>query len=142
MNRIDRLELVVRNLADRILGEEYTFDAIAEQEAAEQGVAYVPPPAAPAPPLDLGPILDAIENISGRIAALEQRPAGDGAPAIDLEPIITFCDGLSKRLLDLETEMQGNLQRTADLLDSHAKQLHLITSADVFDLDVKKRKAG
>jgi len=75
MSRLDRLELVVRNLADRVLGEKYTFDAIAEQEAAEQGVAFVPPVEVPAPQpgLDLSPILEAIENLSQRVAAVEQR---------------------------------------------------------------------
>lgn len=68
MTRIERLELAVQHLSERVLGEGVRFEEIAEQEAAEQGVAYTPPPAAP----DLEPLLE-------RVAALEQRP--DPVPA-------------------------------------------------------------
>jgi len=93
MSRVDRLELVVSQLAKRILGEDVTFDQIAEKEAAAQGVAYVPPTAAPAP--DLDPLLD-------RIAALEQRPASVPPAFPDLTPVLEAISHLSKRIADLE----------------------------------------
>lgn len=69
MTRLDRLELVVRSLADRVLGEEYTFDAIAEQEAAEQGVAFTP--SAPAvPAFDPAPILAELAVLQDRVTSL------------------------------------------------------------------------
>lgn len=88
MTRIARLELVVRTLADRILGEEVTFDAIAEQEAAEHGVPYVAPAAEP---VDMTPVLDAL---SGRIAALEQRPVEQVQVPVqaNIEPVPCQCE--------------------------------------------------
>lgn len=140
MNRLERLELVVRNLADRILGEEYTFDAIAEQEAAEQGVAYVAPePTAQA--LDLSPIFEAIEDLSRRIAMLESRPVAQKTPGVDLAPI----DGLTQRVLDLETETQRILQRQEDdraTLNAHRNELDVITTVPVFEIEARKLKVG
>lgn len=98
MTRIDRLELVVRSLADRILGEEITFDAIAEQEAAEQGVAYVAPSAPAAEPVDVAPVLEAIESLSERVAALEQRPGEQ----VDITPVLDGLANLSERIAVLE----------------------------------------
>jgi hypothetical protein len=69
MTRLDRLELVVRSLADRVLGEEYTFDAIAEQEAAEQGVAFTPPATA-VPAFDPAPILAELAALQDRVTSL------------------------------------------------------------------------
>lgn len=139
MSRLDRLELVVKHLSDRILGEEITFDQIAEKEAAEQGVVYVPPPPqAPAPDLDpllerisalesrpapvptefpdLAPVLDAISHLSGRIADLEARPV-----AITMEPDARIPDleakiaTLAKHLIEQETAMQRVMQAADNL---------------------------
>lgn len=98
MTRLDRIELVLRSLADRILGEEITFDAIAEQEAAEQGLAYVAPSAPVAEPVDVAPVLDAIATLSERVAVLEQRPAEQ----VDLTPALDGLANLSERVAAIE----------------------------------------
>lgn len=96
MSRLDRLELVVRHLTDRVLGEDYTFDAIAEQEAAEQGVTYTPP--APAVP----DVSEALAPLIERLAALELRPVSQDAP--DLSPILEAISDLSQRIAALEQD--------------------------------------
>lgn len=129
--RLDRLELVVRRLADRILGEELTFDAIAEAEASEQGVAFVPPPAAsqvsdeclasleerisalesrplpvPQQSQDVSPLLEAIANVSGRIAALEK---------IEFPPDLSAeLEKLKAQVMEQERVIQALLQASED----------------------------
>lgn len=94
MTRIERLELALQHLSERILGEGITLDAIAEREADEQGVVYTPPPAQPAP--DLEPLIE-------RIAALESRPAPVPQEFPDLTPVLEAISHLAKRVSDLES---------------------------------------
>lgn len=137
MSRVDRLELVVAKLAKRILGEDLTFDQIAEKEAAEQGVSYTPPAsvapapevseivakvlenlaAAPAPsPPDVSPLLDAISHLANRVADLEGRPVNitmEPDPRVpDLEAKVAT---LARHLIEQEAAMQRLLQSASDL---------------------------
>jgi hypothetical protein len=110
MTRLDRLELVVRNLADRILGEEITFDAIAEQEAAEQGVAYVAPPQEPATDTS------ALSAIEARLADIEARALVASPPdlpqaSLDLRARV---EALERRYLEVMQIVQALLQAKAD----------------------------
>jgi hypothetical protein len=151
MTRIDRLELVVRNLADRVLGEEYTFDAIAEQEAAEQGVAYVPVAQAPATPdvsealapiverlaalesapvaselPDLSPILDAITHLADRVAAVELSPQSAEPQAFDPEPLVLHIAALQDRHAALAKQVMAietYLQEILQHVEDHAQKL-------------------
>jgi chromosome segregation ATPase len=153
MTRIDRLELVVRNLADRVLGEEYTFDAIAEQEAAEQGVAYVPVAQAPAVPdvsealaplaerlaalesarapvaselPDLSPILEAITHLADRVAAVEQNAPSVEPSAFDPEPLVLHIAALQDRHAALSKQVMAietYLQEILQHVEDHAQKL-------------------
>jgi predicted ribosome quality control (RQC) complex YloA/Tae2 family protein len=114
MSRLDRLELVVRNLADRILGEEITFDAIAEQEAAEQGVAYVPP-AALAPTEQTGDIEKQLAELRDKIAAFDRRYIEQEKV---IQTLITAADALLQRLQTAE----GRLDQHRDVINDHYQQ--------------------
>lgn len=150
MTRIARLELVVRSLADRILGEEVTFDAIAEQEAAEHGVPYV----APAEPVDMTPVLDAL---SGRIAALEQRPVEQVQVPVqaNVEPVPCQCETFDPAPLNNEIaalrsavsakdgqliQQERLLQAMAQVVDDLQFRVGAIEQIDITLLD--DRKAG
>jgi hypothetical protein len=147
MTRIARLELVVRTLADRILGEEVTFDAIAEQEAAEHGVPYVAPAAEP---VDLAPVLDVL---SGRIAALEQRPVEQVQSSPELVPcqcqtfdlaplndeIATLRSTVSAKDAQL-IKQERLLQAMAQVVDDLQFRVGAIEQIDITLLD--DRKAG
>ncbi|WBT40177.1 hypothetical protein [Hyphomicrobium sp. DMF-1] len=99
MTRLDRLELVVRSLADRVLGEEYTFDAIAEQEAAEQGVSFSPP------------AVDK-EGIVADVLARLPAPQAFDATAIlaEISAVQQRLSALSKLVMDHEKDLQAILQ--------------------------------
>jgi 16S rRNA A1518/A1519 N6-dimethyltransferase RsmA/KsgA/DIM1 with predicted DNA glycosylase/AP lyase activity len=128
MSRLDRLELVVRNLADRILGEKITFDQIAEKEAEAQGVVYVPPAAA-APAPDLEPLL-------ARLTALEERPAP--VPVPDLEQKVS---ALTKHVIDQERILQAMLQ---DASNTGRLVEFILKEGKIYDADrvAEVRKAG
>lgn len=97
MSRLDRLELVVRNITDRVLGEEYTFDAIAAQEAEEQGVVYTPPPAVPiqVDSFDPAPLLAEIAEIKKRLSAADSRNIQQEKM---LQTVIQAADALLQRI--------------------------------------------
>jgi hypothetical protein len=113
MSRIDRLELVVRNLADRILGEQITFDQIAEQEAAEQGVAYTPPVAQvqSADPEVLSAIEEKLREIADSYAPTDTAPLH--AEVADLKERVSAADA---RHIEQERNVQMVIQAAAELL--------------------------
>lgn len=131
--RLDRLELVVRNLAKRILGEDVTFDQIAEKEAEAQGVVYVPPAAA-APAPDLEPVL-------ARLTALEERPAPVPPDPIDVSPLLEAIAHMSKRIADQERILQAMLQ---DAANTGRLVEFILQEGKIYDADrvAEVRKAG
>jgi hypothetical protein len=163
MTEIEELKLVVRHLAGRILGEEITFAAIAEQEAAEQGVAYMPPPAVDANQIsaidarvneivagaiaasafDPAPIQAAIGDLAGRIDAIELRPA----ERVDISPVLDGLANLAERVaaleqpvppLDLDTRavsVPKDLLDRIDKLEAQQKDMLLLceTTVDLKD---------
>lgn len=140
MTRIERLELAVQHLSERVLGEGVRFEAIAEQEAAEQGVAYTPPAAVPEvdheaiveavlariptplpaiapeapPPFDPGPLLSEIEALKGRLAAADRRHVEQERV---VQTLIQTADNLLSRLFVIEAAM-------AALADAAEKKLN------------------
>lgn len=108
MSRIARLELVVRNLADRILGETITFDEIAEQEAAEQGVAYTPP-AAQAQGIDP----DVLALIEER---LKESPSQPVVPTAELDELRERLSAFDRRYVQQEQIIQTLIQAADALL--------------------------
>lgn len=127
MTRIERLELAVQHLSERVLGEGVRFEEIAEQEAQEQGVAYTPPPAAP----DLEPLLE-------RVAALEQRPIPVPPefpaipPAYDDAPLRAEIEALRGALAAADrrhVEQERALQTVIQAADGLLSRLTVIESA-------------
>lgn len=137
MTRIERLELAVQHLSERVLGEGVRFEAIAEQEAAEQGVAYTPPAAVPEvdheaiveavlarilpaiapeapPPFDPGPLLSEIEALKGRLAGADRRHVEQERV---VQTLIQTADNLLSRLFVIEAAM-------AALADAAEKKLN------------------
>lgn len=127
MSRLDRLELVVARLAKRILGEDVTFDQIAEKEAEAQGVVYVPPAAA-APAPDLEPVL-------ARLTALEERPAPVPPDPIDVSPLLEAIAHMSKRIADLEARPVAvpDLEQKVSALTKHVIDQERILQAMLQD---------
>lgn len=127
MTRIERLELAVQHLSERVLGEGVRFEEIAEQEAQEQGVPYTPPPAAP----DLEPLLE-------RVAALEQRPIPVPPefpaipPAYDDAPLRAEIEALRGALAAADrrhVEQERALQTVIQAADGLLSRLSVIESA-------------
>jgi uncharacterized membrane protein YccC len=127
VTRIERLELAVQHLSERVLGEGVRFEEIAEQEAQEQGVAYTPPPAAP----DLEPLLE-------RVAALEQRPIPVPPefpaipPAYDDAPLRAEIEALRGALAAADrrhVEQERALQTVIQAADGLLSRLSVIESA-------------
>jgi uncharacterized membrane protein YccC len=127
VTRIERLELAVQHLSERVLGEGVRFEEIAEQEAQEQGVAYTPPPAAP----DLEPLLE-------RVAALEQRPIPVPPefpaipPAYDDAPLRAEIEALRGALAAADrrhVEQERALQTVIQAADGLLSRLTVIESA-------------
>lgn len=126
MSRIDRLELVVQHLSERILGEGVTFDQIAEQEAAEQGVVYTPPaPQAPSFDPDVLPAIESkLREIADNYAPFDPSPLH--AEIAELKERISAAD---RRHIEQEKHIQTlvqaadailqRLQATEGRLDQH-----------------------
>lgn len=138
MTRIERLELAVQHLSERVLGEGVRFEEIAEQEAQEQGVAYTPPPAAP----DLEPLLE-------RVAALEQRPIPVPPefpaipPAYDDAPLRAEIEALRGALAAADrrhVEQERALQTVIQAADGLLSRLTVIESAMAALADAAEKK--
>jgi uncharacterized membrane protein YccC len=138
VTRIERLELAVQHLSERVLGEGVRFEEIAEQEAQEQGVAYTPPPAAP----DLEPLLE-------RVAALEQRPIPVPPefpaipPAYDDAPLRAEIEALRGALAAADrrhVEQERALQTVIQAADGLLSRLSVIESAMAALADAAEKK--
>jgi uncharacterized membrane protein YccC len=138
VTRIERLELAVQHLSERVLGEGVRFEEIAEQEAQEQGVAYTPPPAAP----DLEPLLE-------RVAALEQRPIPVPPefpaipPAYDDAPLRAEIEALRGALAAADrrhVEQERALQTVIQAADGLLSRLTVIESAMAALADAAEKK--
>jgi chromosome segregation ATPase len=143
MSRIDRLELVVRNLADRILGEQITFDQIAEQEAAEQGVAYTPP--APQVQNTDPEVLSAIEEklreiadsyaptdtapLHAEIANLRDRVSAADARHIEQERNVQLVIQAASELLARLEKAEGRLDQHKTVINDNGSVLSALQSA-------------
>jgi hypothetical protein len=152
MSRIERLELVVRSLADRILGEKITFDQIAEQEAAEQGVVYTPPtpqsnvdpdvlPAIEAKlkeiadnyaPFDAAPLHAEIEELKQRVSAADARHI---AQERMMQQLVQAADALLQRLQSSEARLDQhrdviNNSVNPDIAKIYSSIKSLVESAD------------
>lgn len=136
MSRISRLELVVANLAKRILGDELTFDQIAEAEADAQGVAYTPPApivqevdteaivqevlarvpkpepvAVPAPAeIDVSPLYAELAELKERLSAVDRRHVTQEHM---LQTVVQAADALLQRLNMAEAEIDAHRQSFA-----------------------------
>lgn len=142
MTRIERLELAVQHLSERVLGEGVRFEEIAEQEAQEQGVPYTPPPAAP----DLEPLL---EPLLERVAALEQRPIPVPPefpaipPAYDDAPLRAEIEALRGALAAADrrhVEQERALQTVIQAADGLLSRLTVIESAMAALADAAEKK--
>jgi hypothetical protein len=116
---------------------------------------------APPPSIDLQPILDALDHLAGRVAAVEQAPASerqtqsDGvavSEAFDPEPLVMHIAALqdrhaalAKQVMAIETYLQEILQHVEDhaqKLAAHRQELDVIETFPAFETEGAKRKAG
>jgi hypothetical protein len=127
MSRIDRLELVVQHLSERILGEGITFDQIAEQEAAEQGVTYTPPVSQPqgADP----EVLSALEEKLREIEELKERVSAADARHIEQERMVQTVIQAAAALLDRIEKAEGRLDQHKKVINDNGSVLSALQSA-------------
>ncbi|HAT12067.1 MAG TPA: hypothetical protein DCS97_16135 [Planctomycetes bacterium] len=122
------------------VGRAQLADEVRAAIDAEVKMQMVATPAAAAPAVDLSPLARQLDQLTSRLASLEQQP--DPAPATpDLSPVIHQLDQLTHRLVSLEEQPApaagpdlSPLTRQLDLLAARLASLEQRPTAEQSDL--------